>query len=262
MKGFISDQEIFKERLNQLNNVVSDFAKHHDLERINEIVAEVARVVIEIKECTNNAHLINSREKLFEQNITVYEEIGSLAKDFEPYKAFWTTTADWLKWRQAWLYGSFLALQAEDVDKNLTNAWRVILKAVKNFKQIPNVLAVANKIKDEMDDFKPKLPLIQALRNPGMRDRHWDRLSAELGISLHPDETCTLTQLIDMNLMEKIEPITKICDVAGKEYSIESSLDKMESDWQEMQLDIIAYRETGTYIMKVNEEALRLLDDQ
>ena len=35
---------------------------------------------------------------------------------------------------------------------------------------------VATEIKGLVEDFKPYIPLIQGLRNPGMRNRHWEQV--------------------------------------------------------------------------------------
>ena len=35
---------------------------------------------------------------------------------------------------------------------------------------------MAQEIKGKIEDFKPFIPLIQGLRNPGMRSRHWDQV--------------------------------------------------------------------------------------
>jgi dynein heavy chain len=90
--------------------------------------------------------------------------VQQLAKEFEPYKSLWLTVNDWVKWKSQWLNGPFLDLNAEDVEKNLTNAWRVMFKSVKQFKGHAGVLGVAAKVKDEMDEFKPNLPLIQVFK--------------------------------------------------------------------------------------------------
>jgi len=39
---------------------------------------------------------------------------------------------------------------------------------------VAGVIDVAQEIKQAIEDFKPYIPLIQGLRNPGMRQRHWD----------------------------------------------------------------------------------------
>lgn len=61
----------------------------------------------------------------------------------------------------------------------------------------------------------------QALRNPGMRERHWDALSAQLGYKLQPEASFTLNKAVEMQLMASLDSITKVSDVAAKEYSIE-----------------------------------------
>ncbi|KAJ3159379.1 Dynein heavy chain 1, axonemal [Geranomyces michiganensis] len=261
LRNLAADQEVFKERVHTLSTIIVDFSKHSDINRVADIAAEVHKTSQELKECQNLVALFNSRERLFNLEVTHYDEVGQLTKDFEPYKNLWLTAADWTKWRNQWLSGSFLDLNAEDVEKNLMNAWRTMFKSVKTFKNQPGCLAVAMQMKDEMDDFKPNLPLIQALRNPGMRDRHWERLSEELSIQIRPDASLTLTDILKMNLLERVESISKVCDTAGKEYSIEAALDKMDAEWKAIMLEIIPYKDSGTAIMKISDEVIRLLDD-
>jgi dynein heavy chain len=256
-----TDQEIFKDRVNTLRIVIADFARHSDLSRTSEVVNEVNRISNELKEVQNLANLFNSREKLFNLEPKKYDEVGVLLKDFEPYKNLWLTAHDWSKWRDQWMLGNFTALDADTVEKSLMNALRSSMKAIKQFKNALGPMEAANKIKDEMEDFKPYLPLIQALRNPGMRDRHWDRLSEELGMRLMPDDKYTLSHLLSMQLMEKIDIISKVCEVAGKEYSIEEALDKMDTEWKLIELEFIAYKDTGTFIMKASDDVIRMLDD-
>lgn len=38
------------------------------------------------------------------------------------------------------------------------------------------VQEVASEIKGMIEDFRPYIPLIQGLRNPGMRNRHWEQV--------------------------------------------------------------------------------------
>ena len=64
-----------------------------------------------------------------------------------------------------------------------------------------------------------------------------------------------------MGLPEHVEAITKVGEIAGKEFSIEQALDKMEEEWDPMLLDISPYKETGTCIMKSGEESAQQLDD-
>ncbi len=67
-----------------------------------------------------------------------------------------------------------------------------------------------------MDEFKPRMPLITTLLNPGMRGRHWKQLTQELKVKVEPDDQFTLKDLFALNLDSKLETISKVTDVASK----------------------------------------------
>lgn len=64
-----------------------------------------------------------------------------------------------------------------------------------------------------------------------------------------------------MKLQDHMSTITKVAEVAGKEYSIEQALDKMEKEWENIKLEIKPYKDTGTYMIRTSEETSQLLDD-
>ena len=51
---------------------------------------------------------------------------------------------------------------------------------------------------------------MQALRQPGMRERHWQQLSEQLGMTLKPDKEFVLSKALDMHLMEHLDTIQKV----------------------------------------------------
>ena len=117
-------------------------------------------------------------------------------------------------------------------------------------------------IKSRVVKFKPHVPLVIALRNPGMRDRHWDELSRTLGFSINPNNPhFTLARAFELGLPNSKDAVAKIAERAGKEYHIEQALDKMEFEWSTVRLQIEPYRETKTYILKGVDDLQTLLDD-
>lgn len=76
-------------------------------------------------------------------------------------------------------------------------------------------------IQARIEEFKPYIPLIQGLRNPGMRTHHWDMLSNEININVRPKANLTFARCLEMNLQDHTESISKVAKVAGKEYAIE-----------------------------------------
>ena len=42
-------------------------------------------------------------------------------------------------------------------------------------------------VKAQLDEFRPKVPVMVALRKKGMTERHWDQISAKVGFPVKPD---------------------------------------------------------------------------
>lgn len=79
--------------------------------------------------------------------------------------------------------------------------------------------------------FFPPAPNPPALRNPGMKDRHWDNLSTGLGMEVRPKET--LNTLKDVYpLVTFKDKIVKTCEVAAKEWDIESRCGPRWGKWK------------------------------
>ena len=257
----LKDANEFQDRLESIQMGVAGFASYADPSKAHEVANEVRRTIKSLAECQESANLYNNRERLFGLKPTDYSKIQKLQRDFTPYKDLWTAASDWTRWFDTWMNDSFNAIDPELLEKQVNDCFRTFHKSVKTFKDVPGVLDVASSYRNKVDDFKPYIPLIQGLRNPGMRIRHWDQLSADIGMNIKPKKDLTFQKCLDMNLQDYTEQINKISDVAAKEYSIEQALDKMESQWEPIEFEVMEYKDTGTYIIKAPEEASQLLDD-
>ena len=57
-----------------------------------------------------------------------------------------------------------------------------------------------------------------------------------------PKATLTLAKCLERKMDEHIEVISKVAEVAGKEFSIEQALDKMEKEWAPVQMEVKSYK--------------------
>jgi len=48
------------------------------------------------------------------------------------------------------------------------------------------VLKIAENVKSQIDTFRPKVPLMVALRKQGMKERHWNQISDKVGFKVDP----------------------------------------------------------------------------
>ena len=107
---------------------------------------------------------------------------------------------------------------------------------------------VAKKIKEELDFFKEKVPVLTALCNKGLKDRHWEKISAIVGFQIEPDNSWTLTRLMDMDIEKFVKDLEDISESASKEFQIEKSLDTQEEEWAPIIAEFKPWKDTGTYI--------------
>ena len=250
----VAEQESFTETLVVLAQSVESMGNHTDLGRLDHISKEVESLHEKLVAAQQSAQLFNSREALFAATPTDYSSLKKTMDTFEPFYQMWSTAAAWRENVTSWMNDSWTKLDAEAVEKSVTNAFKTMFKMGKVFGQrgMNMQVPICDTIREEVEAFKKFVPLVHALRNAGMADRHWDQLSGELGVDLHPDDKFTLATAESMGLLEHLDLITKVSEIAGKEHAIETALDKMQNEWGEVELVVMDYRETGTFVIKVS----------
>ena len=192
--------------------------------------------------------------------------MGEIKKAFEPFLTLWESAQAWRTQHAAWTSAPFVTLDAEAIDRDAGAVSRAMSKSLKTFERmgLDGAVEVSRTIRDECEAFKPLIPLVTALRNPGMRARHWGELSELIATRVDPEgegEAFTLPRVIELRLGDYMENIVKVGERAGKEYQIECALDKMSGEWADMFLDLAPYRETGTYVLRGVDDLQTLLDE-
>ncbi|KAK3546101.1 hypothetical protein QTP70_022875 [Hemibagrus guttatus] len=107
--------------------------------------------------------------------------------------------------------------------------------------------------KNRIEQFKRTIPLILDLKNPAMRKSaaSFDQNSAEF----------TLEEIVALGLDQYAERICEISAAASKELSIEQSLEGISKTWEEISLDITAYKDKGHHRLRGTEEVFQALED-
>uniref|UniRef100_A0A8C5T8B7 Dynein axonemal heavy chain 1 n=1 Tax=Malurus cyaneus samueli TaxID=2593467 RepID=A0A8C5T8B7_9PASS len=260
-KAQILDQKAFQEKLDDMQLTVGGFSVQSDVNQAHETADDARDVRKQLKELQDLAALYNNRERLFGIRVTDYSVLSKMLKEFQPYYDLWTTVSDWIKWNESWMNDSLLKIEAEELERNVTDSVKTMQRCVKQFKDSPDCQNVAMEFRDKMDDFKQYVPLIQGLRNPGMRDRHWKMLSDQVQAGVELEPSMTFGHCLELKLQDHMESILKVAETASKEYAIESALNKIESEWKSVLFVVVLYKETKTYILKSTDDISQLLDD-
>ena len=258
------EQQVFDMTLNSLEQEVQSFSMYTDIERVDVVAKHVIALRKKITQAGVQAQEFNDREMLFDQDVTEYHQISSLNRAFQPYETLWNTTSTWLAREDALYNGTFTDIDGEGIEDEMDRFSKDITNAHKTFTKLgmDACVGIAEQIKTSVKAFLPLVPLVQGLRNKGMRPRHLEKLSNEVGQEVVIDKKFTLKKAMKMGLEGYAEAIAKIGETAGKEYQIENAIDEMEEAWKEVELDLLPYKTTGTHVLKGYDELTAILDEQ
>ena len=255
------DTETFRDELEVWEGEIKALASLGDLAEVEANAATVQALAEKLAAGKERAALCNSREVLFGWEQTEWPQLAELHASLEPHVTLWQTAQNFQRSFPQWMEGPILELQPEQVEKDVGDWWRALYKLGKALAGLDGPLRVVASVKAKLDEFKAHLPLLHALLNPGMRERHWRRLAEQLGRSVQPNEMATLSSMLEQQVGEHLSAIELVSETASKEYSLEKALDKMLADWKPIAFECVGYRDSGTFILRSLDEIQSLFDD-
>ncbi|CAK1542459.1 unnamed protein product [Leptosia nina] len=255
------DEQTLSDKIDMFTSQCMALTLQNDFSRVHEIANDIKKAWKGMKDAQEWGRVLNQRQKLFGQPVVPFADLNRLVKEFEPYRNLWVTASDFLKAREVWFDNPLMYVDADSIEPLINEYYKTIVKCIRTFADLPKVQQVALTIRDDIDEFRPLIPVIQAVRNPGMKERHWNEFMEKAGITVTMNEKQTFQMCLKQGMADHAELIAEIGELASKEYVIEQSLDKMQNDWAAKAMEISPYKNTGTYIMKIADETLQLLDE-
>ena len=83
------------------------------------------------------------------------------------------------------------------------------------------------------------------------------------GFDVRPKEGFTMTNVINMNLIDHLADIEKVGEKAAKEYAIEMNLQNMKKSWEQVDFKLFPWKNSGTWIVaQISFEEINNLIDE
>lgn len=198
MGELVMNQMMLKKEVVDLETLVREFMDLGDLESWEERYIVCTELEAKLKDCHNKADLYGRREEIFGQISVEHPAIEKMEKDFENHISFWHTANDFLRVLPNWMDGPFTLIDGEEMLNNMDKWVRASAKCAKLLTK--DVKIAAEELRKRIMDFNVNVPMIYALRNPGMRDRHWKRLTNLVGFEVVCTPDFSLRTAINLNL--------------------------------------------------------------
>jgi dynein heavy chain len=198
--------------------------------------------------------------KVFQIVQEPYKEMIDTEKELGQLEALWDLAQVWEDQYSQWQGTQFAKIATDQMEQQAIQHNKKLVQLARDVKDKDWDMVQAYRAR--VDHLRRAMPLIQDLKNPAMRERHWKELEGHVGQPLEPESPAfTLGAIIDLGLDRFTEEIGDISGAASKELSIEQSLGEIRRIWDEAELDISPYKDRGHFILKGTDEIFQLLED-
>ncbi|CAF4669138.1 unnamed protein product [Rotaria sp. Silwood1] len=243
---------ILQETLSKVNEKAKNYSNFQ--ERFNQISKQSTKKRI------LGDYQIKSKYHRYDTTVslqTVQSEINDIEQDINLRKLLWESQQKWTKLYREWtntvLDAIDIDLLQKDVNKFTQNIY-MLEKALPSNNIIPS-------LKERIVEFKAAMPVILALRNPHMKQRHFDRLRVLIGKDVIDDENLKLNKLLKPEILQLTDKITDVSSLASNEASLETMLNKIIERWRSLDFRLLPHAGKDTFIITGFEEILQQLEE-
>ncbi|OAJ44270.1 hypothetical protein BDEG_27524 [Batrachochytrium dendrobatidis JEL423] len=185
-------------------------------------------------------------------------ELEETKTEIEMKRMLWTSLKEWDALTEFWKAQSFESLVTDDINTKII----MYLKIVYNLDKALPPNEVVPRLKSMVEEYRYIYPTIVDLRNPSLKQRHWEKIQDAIGKSLIKDEGFTLSKLMDLRVFDFKEEISGISSQAGSESALEEMLGRVIKNWSEAEFIVTPYRDNkDVFILGTVEDIQTLLED-
>jgi len=214
---------------------------YESMEQQSALIAGYEKQVFELREA----------QMLYELVPSVFKEITDSQKELNLLKTCWDMAQLIIYQFEDWR-----SLLWDEIDTDsLSGEAKKLKDQVRRLDKKVRIWDTYKGIEDECNNMLVSLPLIQQLKSPSMRQRHWKELMMVTGTSFTLDSNFCLADLIALELHNFEEDVEGVVIKSSKELTIEKNIAKIESIWEGLDMIYEVYPKDDTVqMMKVPEE--------
>ncbi|KAL0892691.1 hypothetical protein ABMA27_014410 [Loxostege sticticalis] len=260
-----SRKAIFEEKLKRHEKDLEVFRRFDppllNLDLLRDVVGKVDEIFKNLMEDKYEADDIINEEQLLDQELSVFYSLQTMLTGIDPFHKLWHTAFDFYDGYEKWYHGPFLGLDAEQIAEDVEAWWKLLYKLGKQLFEYPGAKRIADMVRNKVEKFKVLLPVLCAICNKGMRDRHWAKISELVGVEVAHGPEATLADMVEQGVHVYASQLEEIEQYASKEYSLERALNKMKEEWCGVKFEVVMYRDTGVGILTGLDDIQQQLDD-
>lgn len=158
------------------------------------------------------------------------DDLAAAEAELSVVRAIWKLCDEWRTESRRWSKMYFMQLNSD----TMLDLSERIRKEVMRLRTELQTTDVWVKLKEEVELMKRLLPIVDDLRTPAIRPRHWEFLKVQLDATFDiEDEKFCLNDLMEARIETQAEFVVNLATSAREEMKIEMDLEKIRTCWEE-----------------------------
>lgn len=197
---------------------------------------------------------------LFGLSLPESHELAQLEKELLTLELVWQLADEWDTAWESYKSGEFWSIQTEEMEDKAQGLFRKLTRLARELKD--KGWDIVEHTRARVDAFRRTLPLLADLKNPSMRERHWDRVRKAMDVDFDQNSPeFNLEAIIAMQMQNYAEDINEVSNAATMELQIEKGLEAIAQTWQALEIEMVAQKDKDVFKIKSVDECFQALEE-
>jgi dynein heavy chain len=166
----------------------------------DEVLEKLEQIYDQMKVLQAEANMNIEYEQLLEMALTdqMQKAIAKCQEDIDLKKKLWNSVKSWRTKTSSWMAASLNMLSTDKMNTEINSFAATIAECAR----VMLTSSVIASMKDSLDQFKVLLPLIQDLKSPALKARHWQEMWEAVGAPFPTNDELTVHKILQINLVK------------------------------------------------------------
>ncbi|XP_059155726.1 dynein axonemal heavy chain 6-like isoform X2 [Physella acuta] len=226
-----------------------------DKDKVRTLLKKLLSTMDKLQE---QAFTYKSYQKTFKVEVTKFDALEETHAELKLKDMLWNAIDEWDELMKDWTTAPFHTLDPETMGNTTLKYAKSVMQLEKGLP--PN--GVVPILKEKVELIRERMPVITDLRNPTLKQRHWDLIEETLDFHFTPEEPITLGKLVEIKAFKHSEKLQEISGQASSEASLESILKKVIDSWKTTEFIVLNHKDSkDVFILGNTDDIQQLLDD-
>ncbi|RVE54736.1 hypothetical protein evm_000503 [Chilo suppressalis] len=220
----------------------------------------------QLKAFRDQLNALRAQEQQIRDGLAVFNlttpvnlDLQKMERELEKLEEVWGLVFQWEESWEKYKTQTFWEMETDEMEENVMFLFRNFNRLSRQLKDKGWDIIDTTRVK--VDAFRRTLPLIGDLKNPCMRERHWDRIKTLMGVEFDQNsEDFKLELIMRLNFQVYAEDIAEISNAATMELNIENGLKAIREIWTNTTYEMVHHK-GDMYRIKNVDDVMQFLED-